>query len=117
MKELKKIIEETYENKNKINLNNLDYEILQTIFRVIKLLNNGIIRISEKKDNTWITHEWLKKAVLLYIYIKENKFIEGSYTSYYDKVPLKYEKYNEKQFKKRKSKNSTTSNNKIWCIH
>ncbi|ACL30597.1 2,3,4,5-tetrahydropyridine-2,6-dicarboxylate N-succinyltransferase [Buchnera aphidicola str. APS (Acyrthosiphon pisum)] len=102
MKELKKIIEETYENKNKINLNNLDYEILQTIFRVIKLLNNGIIRISEKKDNTWITHEWLKKAVLLYIYIKENKFIEGSYTSYYDKVPLKYEKYNEKQFKKEK---------------
>ncbi|QCI17628.1 2,3,4,5-tetrahydropyridine-2,6-dicarboxylate N-succinyltransferase [Buchnera aphidicola (Acyrthosiphon lactucae)] len=102
MQELKKIIEEAYENKNKIDFNDIEHDILKTIFHVIKLLNNGTIRISEKKDSTWITHEWLKKAVLLYMYIKKNNFIKGSHTNYYDKIPLKYEKYDEKKFKKEK---------------
>lgn len=99
MQELKKIVEEAYENKNKIDIN---HKIFKTISHVIELLNNGIIRISEKKDNTWITHEWLKKAVLLYMYIKKNDVIKGHYTNFYDKIPLKYEKYDEKKFKKEK---------------
>lgn len=102
MQEFKKIIEETYEQKNTINVNNIDNNVLKTIFHIIELLNNGIIRISEKKDNIWITHEWLKKAVLLYMYIKKNNFIKGGHTNYYDKIPLKYEKYDEKKFKKEK---------------
>ncbi|QCI20957.1 2,3,4,5-tetrahydropyridine-2,6-dicarboxylate N-succinyltransferase [Buchnera aphidicola (Hyperomyzus lactucae)] len=102
MKELKKIIEEVYEKKNEIDLNNIDNNIFKTILHIIELLNNGTIRISEKKDNTWITHTWLKKAVLLYIYIKENNLIKGSHTNYYDKIPLKYAKYDDQKFKKEK---------------
>jgi len=49
MQELKKIIEEAYENKNKIDINNINHDIFETVSRVIKLLNNGIIRIAEKK--------------------------------------------------------------------
>ncbi|WAI11989.1 MAG: 2,3,4,5-tetrahydropyridine-2,6-dicarboxylate N-succinyltransferase [Buchnera aphidicola (Macrosiphum albifrons)] len=102
MQELKKIVEDAYENKNTINVNNIDSRICKTIFYVIKLLNNGTIRISEKQHDNWITHEWLKKAILLYIYIKKNDFIKGSHTNYYDKIPLKYEKYDEKKFKQEK---------------
>ena len=99
MQSLKTIIEEAYTKKNKINI---DDNILKTINHVIELLNNGAIRIAEKKNNTWITHEWLKKAVLLYMYIKKNNCIIGNYTHYYDKIPLKYEKYNEKKFQEEK---------------
>ncbi|QCI25443.1 2,3,4,5-tetrahydropyridine-2,6-dicarboxylate N-succinyltransferase [Buchnera aphidicola (Sitobion avenae)] len=102
MQELKKIVEEAYENKNKIDINNINHDIFETVSQVIKLLNNGIIRIAEKKDDHWITHEWLKKAVLLYMYIKKNNFIKGSCTNYYDKIPLKYEEYTEEKFAREK---------------
>ncbi|QCI15914.1 2,3,4,5-tetrahydropyridine-2,6-dicarboxylate N-succinyltransferase [Buchnera aphidicola] len=99
MQKLKKIIEEVYAKKNNITINNIDNSILKNIFYVISLLNNGSVRISEKKDNDWITHEWLKKAVLLYIYLKNNNLIKGNHTNYYDKIPLKYKDYDEKKFK------------------
>jgi len=99
MQELRKIVEKAYKNKHSININDVDPDTLKTIIHIITLLNNGKIRIAEKKDNIWITHEWLKKAVLLYMYIKDNVFIKGSHTNYYDKIPLKYKKYNEEKFK------------------
>ncbi|QCI22099.1 2,3,4,5-tetrahydropyridine-2,6-dicarboxylate N-succinyltransferase [Buchnera aphidicola] len=97
MYSLKKIIEEAYKKKHNINndiLNKIDY--------VIQLLNSGTVRVAEKKDNIWITHTWLKKAVLLYMYIKRNNLISGNHTNYYDKIPLKYEKYDAKRFQKEK---------------
>lgn len=37
-----------------------------TIFEHLKnQLNNGLIRIAEKKGNDWIVHDWVKKGVLL----------------------------------------------------
>lgn len=47
--------------KNEINLENINIETYETINHIIKLLNSGKIRISEKKENIWITHQWLKK--------------------------------------------------------
>lgn len=102
MQSLKKIIEKTYLEKNKINFNTIDNNTFRTIEHVIELLNNGKIRIAEKKEKKWITNEWLKKAVLLYMYIKKNKIIIGNKTNYYDKIPLKYEKYTEEKFIKDK---------------
>ncbi|QCI20375.1 2,3,4,5-tetrahydropyridine-2,6-dicarboxylate N-succinyltransferase [Buchnera aphidicola (Brachycaudus cardui)] len=102
MQLFKKIIEEAYIKKHEININNINENVLETIEHIIQLLNDGIIRIAEKKDGRWITHEWIKKAVLLYIYIKKNNLILGEHTNYYDKIPLKYEKYNEKKFKREK---------------
>ncbi|CAL4326293.1 2,3,4,5-tetrahydropyridine-2,6-dicarboxylate N-succinyltransferase [Buchnera aphidicola] len=102
MELLKKIVEEAYAKKNEININNINQDVLKAIEDIIELLNNGNIRIAEKKDSRWITHEWLKKAVLLYIYLKKNNLMSGNYTNYYDKIPLKYEKYDEKKFQKEK---------------
>lgn len=102
MKILKKTIEEAYRKKNDINSNNIDNNIINSINHIIELLNTGEIRVAEKKDNIWITHEWIKKAILLYMYFKKNNVIPGSHTNYYDKIPLKYEKYDEKRFKKDK---------------
>lgn len=102
MKKYKEIIENAYAKKNEINLENINIETYETINHIIKLLNSGKIRISEKKENIWITHQWLKKAILLYMYLNKNTIFKGSVSNYYDKIPLKYENYNEKKFRKEK---------------
>lgn len=102
MKKFRKIIEHAYENRNQINFKNIDVETYKTIKYIISLLNKGEIRISEKKDNIWITHQWLKKAILLYIYFKKNNIFLGNNTNYYDKIPLKYNKYTQENFEKEK---------------
>ncbi|NIH16642.1 MAG: 2,3,4,5-tetrahydropyridine-2,6-dicarboxylate N-succinyltransferase [Buchnera aphidicola (Periphyllus lyropictus)] len=102
MKEIKKIIKIAFENKNKKEFNKNDKKIIDSIKLIINMLNEGKIRVSEKINNIWITHQWIKKAILLFLYLKKNKIFNGNFNMYYDKIPLKYKNYNEKKFKKEK---------------
>lgn len=102
MKKLKNIIENTFEeyshkNTIQINLNTKNY-----IYQVIELLNSGKIRVSEKIDRKWITHTWIKKAILLFFCIKKNKILNFSEINFFDKVPLKFSNYDKNQFEKSK---------------
>lgn len=99
MKSFQKIIESAYIKKNTIKTNQ---DTLDAINYIIKLLNIGKIRIAEKKNKQWVTNEWIKKAVLLYMYSKKNNVIPGHHTNYYDKIPLKYKEYNETRFQEEK---------------
>ncbi len=56
----------------------------------LALLNTGEIRVAEKKEGAWITHQWIKKAILLSFYFSKNTVI-GDSESYhwFDKIPLK----------------------------
>src|SRR5205823_2261606 len=38
----------------------------------------------------WLTHQWLKKAVLLSFRLEDNRVIDAGATRYYDKVPAKF---------------------------
>lgn len=40
-------------------------EAIEVVNEVLKLLEIGKIRVSEKIDNEWITNSWVKKAILL----------------------------------------------------
>jgi 2,3,4,5-tetrahydropyridine-2-carboxylate N-succinyltransferase len=42
-------------------------------------------------------HEWLKKAVLLAFRVRENRLVDGGFTRFYDKVPLKYAAASEEE--------------------
>jgi 2,3,4,5-tetrahydropyridine-2-carboxylate N-succinyltransferase len=61
------------------------------IHEAIALLSQGKVRVSEKIENEWRVQEWLKKAVLLYFKINDNKLINGGFTQFYDKIPLKFQ--------------------------
>lgn len=52
-------------------------------------LDNGTLRVSEKQGNEWITHQWIKKAILLYFRIKKMTTIQAGDLEFYDKIPLK----------------------------
>lgn len=61
----------------------------QAIAEVINQLDNGKIRVCENIDNKWTTHEWVKKAILLYFKIQTNVVLDTEHWSYFDKVPVK----------------------------
>ncbi|AEW44374.1 2,3,4,5-tetrahydropyridine-2-carboxylate N-succinyltransferase [Serratia symbiotica str. 'Cinara cedri'] len=100
MQELQNIIENAFEHRTEINLANTDTITRKTVNQVIRLLDNGTLRVAEKRDGNWITHKWLKKAVLLYFCINDNKLTGGAETLYYDKVPMKFANYNKERFYK-----------------
>ena len=77
---------------NKIWLNrNLTQEKLniEIIKKIVNLLDSGKIRVAELKNKKWSTNTWIKKAILLYFSITENKKIICGDIEFYDKIPLK----------------------------
>ncbi len=59
------------------------------IFEVIEGLDTGRLRVSEKTDKGWITHEWIKKAILLYFRIQKMDVMTSGDFTYFDKIPVK----------------------------
>ena len=53
-------------------------------------LDAGRLRVAEKRGGEWITHQWLKKAVLLSFRLRDNEIMQGGYTHYFDKVDSKF---------------------------
>src|SRR5207244_3887023 len=97
MKTLQPIIEDTYKKINQINPENVNTDTKKSILETIALLDKGILRIAEKKDQHWIVHQWLKQAILLFFRITPNQIFDASYTQYFDKVPLKYAAMDQQQ--------------------
>ena len=87
---LKSIIESAYENRNQLSVNTMDASLHEAILTVMGQLDRGELRVAEKQGDKWIVHEWIKKAVLLSFRVQENQLIEGGFTRYFDKSPLKY---------------------------
>ena len=84
------IVDAAYENRAALNPQQHSSELALALDTCLGLLDSGQVRVAEKKHGQWIVNEWLKKAVLLYFRIHDNIVIEGGYTRFFDKVPLKY---------------------------
>lgn len=85
MDALKKIIEETWNNRDLLN-ESLNQGAIRT---VIELLNDGKIRVAEPLNGEWSVNDWIKKAVILYFPICKMETIEVGPLEFYDKIPLK----------------------------
>ncbi|MCT8682720.1 2,3,4,5-tetrahydropyridine-2,6-dicarboxylate N-succinyltransferase [Glaesserella parasuis] len=96
---LQAIIEAAFERRAEITPKTVDAQTRAAVEEVIKGLDNGSLRVAEKIDGEWVVNQWVKKAVLLSFRINDNEIIDGAETKYYDKVPTKYGKYSEVQFK------------------
>ncbi len=86
-KEIEKVIEEAWNDKEKINKNS-DQGIINVINQMIEDLDSGKVRVAEKNDGKWITHQYLKKAIMLSFRIHEMEALSGPYSSWYDKSHL-----------------------------
>jgi len=65
-------------------------DFLEAPARIVGFLDSGALRVAEKLNGEWTTHQWIKKAVLLSFRLQDNRVMEGRY---YDKVPSKFESF------------------------
>ncbi len=87
MKELEKIINDAWKNKEDINQNS-DPSIINAVNQIIEDLDQGKVRVAEKINSTWITHQHIKKAIMLSFRIYNMEALSGPYSSWYDKAHL-----------------------------
>lgn len=95
---MKKTIEEAFENRLNLKPQDAPLALKDTLKEVLEQLDTGKLRIAEKVKGEWITHQWLKKAVLLYFRVHDNELFSADYTQFFDKVPLKYRHHNSQAF-------------------
>ncbi|WP_338804515.1 2,3,4,5-tetrahydropyridine-2,6-dicarboxylate N-succinyltransferase [Xenorhabdus griffiniae] len=100
MQQLQTIIENAFEDRVNITPTTVDSATRDAINQVIQMLDSGKLRVAEKIDGEWVTHQWLKKAVLLSFRINDNQVMEGAESRYFDKVPMKFADYDQARFEK-----------------
>ena len=87
MNKFEKIINDAWENKDKVNQNS-DKNLKDTINQIISDLDSGKARVAEKIDGMWVTHQHIKKAIMLSFRIHGMETLSGPYSAWYDKAHL-----------------------------
>ncbi len=87
MKNLENIINDAWEKKDQVNKNS-DKSLIDTINQIIEDLDKGKVRVAEKINGEWITHQHIKKAIMLSFRIHGMETLQGPYSSWHDKAHL-----------------------------
>lgn len=97
-------IDAAWENRAEIGINTQG-PVREAVEQAIELLDSGQVRVAQKIDGEWVTHQWLKKAVLLSFRLADNKIIANGPGEgvFWDKVPSKFEGWGENRFAPRAS--------------
>lgn len=95
---LQQIIEQAFEDRAQYSPSTMPSEIKDAINQVLASLDNGSLRVAEKKDGEWIVNQWAKKAVLLSFRMNDNQQMPSGALQFYDKVPTKFADWTDEQF-------------------
>ena len=87
MENLEKIVNNAWEKKDQINQYSEEL-IKNSINQIIEDLDQGRIRVAEKINGEWTTHQYIKKAIMLSFRIHGMETLSGPYSSWYDKAHL-----------------------------
>lgn len=98
---LAQTIESAWDNKENVSVDTKG-AIREAVDEALNLLDSGTLRIAEKIDGQWNVNQWLKKAVLLSFRLNPMEMISGgpNGSSWWDKVPSKFDGWTEADFKK-----------------
>ena len=98
MQELIDIIENGFDKGGRSESPRERDTLANAVQEALALLDSGQARVAEPLADGWTVHQWLKKAVLLSFRLQDNEVVEGAYSRFYDKVPLKYADYSAERF-------------------
>jgi 2,3,4,5-tetrahydropyridine-2-carboxylate N-succinyltransferase len=98
MQDHRSIIEQAYEDRANIHPGKAPAKLGEAVAWVLGQLDSGKLRVAEKVDGEWITHQWIKKAVLLSFRIEDNHVMDDGVSKYYDKVAPKFAAYGNEDF-------------------
>ena len=96
-------IEKLWDQKDQINFIK-DQDSQKAVLNVLDKLDKGELRVCEKIEDKWEVHQWLKKAILLSFRIQDMELINGGpsivggNTSWWDKVPSKFQNWETTDF-------------------
>ncbi len=102
MSKLEALINNYWEKKDEVNWQ--DNQVKADIAQTLNEIDSGNIRVAEKKGNEWQVNEWAKKAILLSFRTNDMSLYEGapqepgSRAHWYDKVPSKFQNWQEADF-------------------
>lgn len=98
---LQPIVDSAWENRDNISPATKGEE-RDAVEATLEALDNGLARVAEKGNDGWVVNQWLKKAVLLSFRLNDMEVIKGGpgqNSSWYDKVPSKFEGWKDTNFK------------------
>ena len=87
MSDIEKIINDAWENKDQVSQNS-NKSVIDSINQIIEDLDQGKVRVAEKINGAWVTHQHIKKAIMLSFRIHGMETLSGPYSSWYDKAHL-----------------------------
>ena len=85
------VIEQAWEDRATISAGTAPQELREAVESVIGELDAGSLRVAERTAQGWVTHQWIKKAVLLSFRLEDNRPMQAGSLQFYDKVPTKFE--------------------------
>ena len=87
MSDIEKIINDAWENKDQVSQNS-NKSVIDSINQIIEDLDQGKVRVAEKINGAWVTHQHIKKAIMLSFRVHGMEALSGPYSSWYDKAHL-----------------------------
>ena len=99
--DLIQIIETAWDERDNLS-QNTSGSIRDAIEMSLAGMDSGKFRVAEKKDDSWVVNEWLKKAVLLSFRLNDMEIIPGGpgdSVSWFDKVKSKFSSWTDEQFR------------------
>lgn len=98
--QLQSIIDEAWEHRADYSSQSAPKELLAAVAHVIGELNAGRLRVATRQSvGQWLTHQWLKKAVLLSFRLTDNAVMHSGDLTFYDKVATKFAHLDEAALK------------------
>jgi len=102
MDALQTTIDKAWEARAELSPARVGADVRDAVAEVIDALDRGRRRVAEKIDGTWVTHQWIKKAVLLSFRLADNAPIglagPQAPFRFYDKVATKFAAYDATAF-------------------
>jgi 2,3,4,5-tetrahydropyridine-2,6-dicarboxylate N-succinyltransferase len=91
MPAIESIIDAAWERRSELAADDIENHIRPAVEAALDLLEGGKARVAEPAaDGGWQVNQWLKKAVLLYFRINNNRVMDGGPMQAWDKVPLRF---------------------------
>jgi 2,3,4,5-tetrahydropyridine-2-carboxylate N-succinyltransferase len=105
MTALQATIDRAWEDRASLSPASAPADVRDAVAHVIAELDAGRLRVAEKRDGAWTTHQWIKKAVLLSFRLADNAPMQFDAAdghampfAFYDKVRTKFAGYSAAEF-------------------
>ena len=98
--DIQPLIDLAWEGRASLTPQNADPKISAAVEQVIAALNNGSLRVAERRGvGDWSVNQWVKKAVLLSFRLNDNQPIHAGDLTYFDKVKTKFSHLDEAELR------------------